>query len=79
MAVYGFSFSNNNPDQVFSFDDQVDTSRNPVAVGFVQAGGSSPLLQCTVGSNGKGRVLLNGTVSGGLSEDISFDGYSFSY
>lgn len=79
MAYFTFTFRNTNPDQTFQVLDLKDTSRNPIFNGPVNHNDSSTPIQCWVGSDNKGRVQLNGSVSAALLEDIEYDGFQFDY
>jgi len=78
-STYKFVFVNTNPDQTFQVTDQIDTSHNPIFSGAVNHGDTSPPIHCWVGSDGKCKVQVDGTVSGIRVQDIDNDGFQFNY
>lgn len=79
MAYISFTFENTNGDQTFEYDDEIDTTRNPIVVGPINSGDTSGPLQCWAGGDGKGKITLRGSVGPALYEDIDRDGYNFRY
>jgi hypothetical protein len=77
MPTYNFVFTNSNGDQVFQYLDEL--AQATTVVGPVNNGTSSSVLQCWVGSNGNGRIVLTGSQSGNLAKDIPEDNFQFSY
>ena len=79
MPYIQFTFENTNQDQSFQFDDEIDVSNNPRMVGPVNHNDTSPVCQCWAGSDGRGKIILTGSISGSLAETIDEDGYSFRF
>jgi len=79
MPWLSFTFTNTNGSQAFTFDDMIDTSSNPHAVGPINSGATSSPQQCWDGGSGKGRISLSGSVGPTVYQDIPYDGYSFNY
>lgn len=77
MATYSFVFTNTNPDQVFDVEDT--NAATSTHIGPVNHGDPSPPCQCWIGGDGKGRVIIVGSVSGRFSHDVEQDNDTFDY
>ena len=79
MTYISFFFENSNQDQSFSYEDEKDPTGNPHHIGPVNSGDESGPHQCWAGSDGEGSIVLIGTGSGRLRQEISSDNYRFRY
>ncbi len=78
MPYLSFRFKNSDPDQTFTVTDQRDSSKT-IFSGAVNEDETSAWIQCWQGSDGKGRVVISGSIGPNYAYDIPEDNYEVSY